>query len=151
MSDAHEPGERVITEEQREYLETWCRNVADGLGLRDWRVRVSAYISRDGSYASSFIRDRSDSTEIAVDRDFVSRPPDEQRATLVHELLHPHLHRLTQLAAELIEHELGKRTEAVIETAIAFHEELVIERLANAIAHNFPPVQMPPASPADTP
>jgi hypothetical protein len=150
MTDAHAPAERVLSEAQRSYLEAWLRETGDNLGLRDWTITATAYIAHDNGMASSFIRNRSDTTEIAVARDFAAQSPDAQRATLVHELLHPHFHRITQLAVELIENELGKRTEAVIDTALTFQEELAIERLAKAIAPFYPPVNLPPGDPAES-
>lgn len=143
MTDAHEPGERVLSEPQRLYVEGWLRAAGDLLGLRDWRITATAFVAQNGAHASTFIRDRSDAIEVAVSREFPSRRPDEQRETLIHELLHPHFHRVTQLASELIEHELGKRTEAVIDAAVAFQEELAIERLAKAIAPFYPAVELP--------
>lgn len=143
VSDHHEPGERVLTEPQRAYLEGWLRDVGDRLGLRDWTITASAYVAKDDAMASTFIRNSSDEMEVAVARDFPTRPPASQRATLIHELLHPHFHRLTQLSRNLVENELGRRTEAVIDAAIEFHEELTIERLAKAIAGFYPAVELP--------
>ncbi len=147
MTDAHGPGERVLSESQRAYIEAWLRSAADRLALRDWRIRVSAYIAHDQALASSFIRDRADESEIAVGRDFAQRSPDDQRVSLVHELLHPHFHRVSRLAFELIEDELGRRTEAVIQVAVRSAEELTIERLARALAPSFAPVELPAGDP----
>lgn len=149
MPDKHAPGERVLTEPQRAYVEQWLRTTADLMGLRDWMVRASAYIAHDDAIASSFVRDRADETEVGVGRDFATNSSDEQRATLVHELLHPHFYRVTRLAFELIESELGKRTEAVIEAAVRSVEELTIERLARAIAPLFPTVELPAGKPPE--
>lgn len=121
----------------------WLRRQADSLGLRDWRIRVSPFDAVKGSDASSFVKDEGDETVIAVGREFLRDDPVEQRATLVHELLHCHFQPLTRLAETLVEAELGKRTEAVIDAAVANLEERTIERLAHPLAMFLEPFEMP--------
>jgi hypothetical protein len=137
---------RLLTEEQRAYLGTWLREAGDLLALKDWRIECSPFDCEKSAYASTFIRDATDEATIAVGRDFLSHNGEEQRATLTHELLHPHFYRITHLAETLITAELGKRTEAVIDAAVEQLEELTIDRLAHAIAGWLPPVKMPARS-----
>jgi hypothetical protein len=109
----------------------------------DGRARVLT--EKQCAYLGEWVRDESDELAVAVGRDFLTAGPEEQRATLAHELLHPHFYRVTRLADRLIETELGKRTEAIISTAVRQAEELTIERLAHAIAVWLPKVKMPDA------
>jgi hypothetical protein len=137
---------RVLTDEQRDYLAGWVREVADMLALRDWRIFVSPFDAEKDSHATSWIANRYDEQWIAVGRRFFDESPDERRETLMHELLHPHFYRVTRLGFDLVERELGTRTEAVIETAVEVAEELAIDRLARAIAGFFPAVELPEAA-----
>lgn len=136
----------VLDEAQRAYVEGWLRASGDLLGLRDWRIEASCYVSQKSSDASSFIRDNTDEIVVSVGPDFVGSDADEQRATLAHELLHAHFYRVTRMAERLFANELGQRTEAVIETAVEIVEEQTIDRLAHAIAGWLPKFALPKAA-----
>lgn len=133
----------VLSESQRVYVEAWLREAGDMLALKDWRIAASAFVSEKSADASSFIRDNTDETVVSVGRDFLEADADEQRAILTHELLHPHFYRVTRMAERLIESELGKRTEAIVEAAVEITEEQAIDRLANAIARWLPKFLLP--------
>lgn len=134
----------ILDERQHDYLSRWLRDAADRLGLRDWRVFASPFAAKDAGYATSFVLDNSDEQWIAVGVPFLGEFDDaERRATLVHELLHPFFHRVTRMAERLYENELGKRTEAVVDTAVEVIEEQHIDRLAHAIAGWLPAVEWP--------
>lgn len=147
MKDPFDDGQpRVLDEEQHAYLCAWMRRAADLLGLRDWRINVSPFGARPNANASTWIADESDEAWTAVARSFVTDgDADERRSVLAHELLHPHFHRVTRMAERLFENELGRRTEAVLETAVEIVEEQTIERLAHAIAGWLPSLELPEA------
>jgi hypothetical protein len=65
-----------------------------------------------------------------------------QAAAGLLELLHCHFHPVTRLAEQLVERELGTRTEAVIDSAVSITEERSIDRLAAALASLLPPFRL---------
>lgn len=133
----------VLTEEQRAYLEGWVRRAADAMGLRDWLIRVTAHGTKHESYAESFLQDAAEDAWIAVGEEFAKYTPDDQRNSLIHELLHCHFQPVTRMAEKLWDQELGRRTEAILEQAVSLTEERSIQRLATGIAPFFEDVEMP--------
>ena len=130
----------AITAPQRDVLVAWLRDAGDRLALRDWRIRVSTHEAERHAIASSYIQDQGDETWVSVERGFFGRPERLRRHSLTHELLHPHFYRVTRMAEKLLEHELGNRTEAVIEAAVREVEEQSIDRLAWAVSEFLPQV-----------
>lgn len=119
----------------RDAIERWLQAAALAIGLPGWRVIVSAGLPKsDRSIAENFLRDSAEVATIAIGSTFFSYPEPERRETLVHELLHCHLHALTLYARDAVSGELGKRWEALFDMTIAEHEELACDRLARAIA-----------------
>lgn len=133
----------VLTDEERNAIQQWVDGRKRELALSDWDITVTTHSAEDSAFAASHIRDSADVTTIALGSEWRDLTPDELRETLVHELLHPHFHRQTRLAITLIENELGKTTEAVIEAAITNAEEIAIDRLATAVARWLPYVEIP--------
>ena len=139
----------VLDDAERSAIQEWVDRAARRLALPGWRLIVSPHQSLDDSHASTFIRDSSDEAHIALDADWRDLTPAELRHALTHELLHPHFQRVTRMFEKLVEAELGRRTEAVIEQAVQEVEEQTIDRLAFAIAEFLPLVEVPgPAEPA---
>ena len=128
----------LLTEAEQAGLQAWVDAVQPRLALSHWRITISRHQAKDDAYASSFIRNHADISVIALSRECRSWTAEELRQNLTHELLHPHFQRVTAMAAHLIETELGKRTEAVIEAAVREVEEQSIDRLATAIARFLP-------------
>jgi hypothetical protein len=133
----------VLSEDEQAAIQAWVDDAKKQLALSDWSIVVSRHASEKEALASSFIRDHADESIIALASEFREWTADEIRHALTHELLHPHFQRVTLLAQKLIETELGKRTEAVIEAACREVEELSIDRLAGAVARFLPPVKLP--------
>lgn len=128
----------VLTDDECRALQVWVDETRPRLALSDWSITVSRHQTTSDAIASSFVRDHADISVIALGSECHSWSADEMRQNLTHELLHPHFQRVTALAGHLIEHELGKRTEAVIEAAVREVEEQTIDRLATAIARFLP-------------
>lgn len=136
----------ALSNEERDAVQAWVDRAKPMLGLPHWSIKVTRHKSDKGALATSFVRDHADESFIALPDSLVDVDPSELRQTLTHELLHCHLQPLTRLVEDLIEHELGKRTEAVIETSISHVEERTIERMAAAIACFLPFVEVPNAA-----
>lgn len=139
MADPFDDGrERLLTDEQRARVGGWLRASADLLGLRDWRIHASPFPAQSDCLAATHLRHDAEVAWVAVGRDFLAADPDDQRITLTHELLHCHVQPIIRMATELVASELGRRTEAVIETAIDRVQERSIDRLAAGMAFLLP-------------
>jgi hypothetical protein len=131
---------RVLDDKQTKALQRWLDKAAPLVGLAGWDIRASPFAPEPKSYASSYIRDQADIVFVAVCGELPTWPEPEQRAVLGHELMHPHFQRVTRLAEKLVENELGKRTEAVIETAVSELTEQTVDRLGRAVSRFLPPM-----------
>jgi hypothetical protein len=69
----------------------YLRCLADLMGLRDWTVTIDARPTddRENNAEAATIRGRKQ-LRVALSEDFLGMPPEEQRATVVHELIHAH-------------------------------------------------------------
>lgn len=137
----------LLTEAEQRDLQAWVDTVRPLLALVHWEITVSRHQCNDGALASSHIRDYADISVVALSPDARTWSAKELRQNLTHELLHPHFQRVSAMASLLVENELGKRTEAVIEAAVRQVEEQSIDRLATAIARFLPlplPLRLPP-------
>ena len=119
-------------------LQAWVDDAKKRLALSDWAITVTRHQVNGDALAESFVRDHADISVIAVGTECREWDADELRQNLTHELLHCHVQRITRLSDKLIEHELGKRTEAVIWAAVNEVEEQTVDRLATAIARFLP-------------
>lgn len=135
----------VLDDAERAAIQAWVDAAARRLALPGWVIVVTRHASEPDAMASSFIYDEADRAYIAVSTDWRKAAPEELRHALTHELLHPHFQRVTRLSERLVEAELGKRTEAVIDMAVHISEEQSIDRLARAIAGFLPLVEIPTA------
>lgn len=132
-----------LSEAGQAALQAWVDAARARLALSDWEITVVREQSEGTALASSFVRHEADVSHIALSAEIAEWSPDELRQTLTHELLHCHFERVTALANRLVEHELGRRTEAVITSAVSLIEEQTIDRLATAIARFLPLPEMP--------
>lgn len=144
MGDPFEDGRApILSDAQHAYLRDWLEKAAPKIGLHGWRINASRYVSQKDADASSWIADHGETTWVALGPDFLTDTPDGQRETLAHELLHPFFHRVSRMFESLVEAELGKRTEAIMESAIEMVEEQQIEKLSRAVAVLLPKVEFP--------
>lgn len=128
----------LLTELEQADLQAWVDTAKLQLALSDWSITVSRHETGKDTYASTYIQDHGDVAIIALSPECRAMTAEELRATLVHELLHPHFQRVTRLAERLIQGELGTRAEAIIDEAVQITEEQAIDRLAYAIARWLP-------------
>lgn len=131
-------GESPHSEETLRAIAGWLRRAADLLGLRDWDVRASKKIPAGDAIAETFIRDSAPEAIVAISPTFFEWSEADRRKTLVHELLHAHIHPITKFARDAVEGELGHTAEAIVEQAINELEEQTCDRLARAIAPLLP-------------
>ena len=119
---------------RRQRWAPYVRQLADTLRLRDWRIEVYEDAPADSTATASCcpVQGRKFAV-IRLGESFLTDPPDDQRHTLTHELLHCHLGPMTRM----IEAHDG------LPPAANLAMEYCVDGLADAIA---PLLPLPPAS-----
>jgi hypothetical protein len=80
-----------MTKEQHETLCKYVRDMQVTMRLADWQIIVEMKPTEDGTAATIDIMDTRKVAVMCVAEDFFEDPPEKQRHTIVHELLHVHL------------------------------------------------------------
>jgi hypothetical protein len=115
----------------------YLRQLADLLGLRDWHITLSRAHSAHDVFAAVRVDRQKDEATVHLNDTWHGFTPEQQRQTLVHELLHCHttrLHRVVTRLGYLID---GPAMEYV-KQAHDEEEEIVVQRLARVIAPYLP-------------
>lgn len=116
----------------REDFAPYARQLAVRLGLRDWRIEIGDVPppNSDSSEASTWTAYGQRRAEIYLSDRFLGASPEDQRDTVVHELLHLHFAAMDGLVTDWLE--------AVHQKSYSRMFEYVIEAVAVAIASLFP-------------
>lgn len=122
--------------ENRDWLEPYVRQLADAMGLRDWKVTLHDEPADDGSagqsetiYGRKILHIRLGDGETSTIEDV--------RETIVHELLHAHMEPF-RWASNNLEPVLGQAAFAVWDGALVDTMEVAIETIAVAWAQALP-------------
>ena len=120
-----------------EAVSRWLEACKGQLGLNEWRIVVSRDPAGDDCYAETQLHDQSQNATIAVAHKFWSLSADEQRVTLVHELLHLDTWRCSEMVDRLKDI-IGAQAWAMFEPLWEDEWERLIDRQAVRIAQQFP-------------
>jgi hypothetical protein len=121
------------SERVKEYLDEH----KGSLGLQEWRIIVSKEPAPDDSFAATEALEQSQSATIWLGTKFWASTLEEQRLTLIHELLHLDTWRCANMVDRL-EDQLGKVAWAMFEPLWLDEWERLIDRHATRIASQFP-------------
>jgi hypothetical protein len=110
-------------------LETYVAACLPVLNLGNWKVTILTDVAPEDRYADIEPNDQAQTANLRVGNLFWAQKPDEQRLTIVHELIHLHLCRLDQ-TVDRLEPVLGSAAWA---PWAAVYED-VYERATDAIA-----------------
>jgi hypothetical protein len=115
----------------------YLRHLADLLGLRDWHITLSRAHSAHDVFAAVRVDRQKDEATVHLNDTWHGFTPEQQRQTLVHELLHCHtgrLHRVMTRLADVVD----DPSMAYVKRAHDEEEEIVVQRLARIIAPYLP-------------
>jgi len=130
-----------MNDAQHAALSAYIRDLADVLHLRDWEISLSRTISDTGHYRAEIsLHQQKDEAIIELAESWFGRTREQQRRTLVHELLHIHTSRLCRVMTR-VSTQIGSELMTYLESTHGEEEEIVIERLARVIA---PMMPLPP-------
>jgi|688.fasta_scaffold192910_2 hypothetical protein len=115
-------------------LETYVAACLPVLNLGNWKVTILTDVAPEDRYADIEPNDQAQTANLRVGNLFWAQKPNEQRLTIVHELIHLHLCRLDQ-TVDRLEPVLGSAAWA---PWAAVYED-VYERATDAIAEILAP------------
>lgn len=132
----------MSTPRQRAALGRYTDRLRHLLGLDHWHLTIAS-ASEARSEAGTFIVNDADEAELYVPERFWTHPPDVQRVTVTHELLHLHFDRA------LLDYDAAVRKVVPdwmadgLEATPRRIQERAIERFAQAVAPNLPLPKLP--------
>lgn len=118
-------------------LAAYVESLAGLLGLRDWRIDVSDEPCAPEHAAYIVVGNGQRRAIIEVAETFWEEPPEDQRATIVHELLHCHFHDAHALVTRTAPL-LGRAAEDVLVREHENNLERGIDAVAIAVAALLP-------------
>lgn len=124
-------------------LERYVRDIADEVGLRDWRFDVKGEPG-DDAYARCEPVDGQRYAVLRFGSDFEKLEPERRRAVVVHELVHCHTASLqSQVESDLAPH-LGPSVDRMFFDSFRRNVEYAVDAVAEALAIHLP---LPPERP----
>lgn len=124
-------------------LTAYIRETADAVGLRDWEVRLSDERAAEGKAASVQAVFGRKFARVLIGKDFRGESPEDQRDTIVHELIHLHLEPAADMVYRDLEKVLGRPADAVFTNGFERQLEYGIDGLAAALAPHMPLIDWP--------
>lgn len=127
-----------MKKKERKTLCRYIRWVANELELRDWTIELLRAPAPADSLGYVHITYGRKLAEIRLSSDFRTRHPEDQRHTIVHELVHCHLESAHNMIFNDLEEFLGKQTDQVFYNGFKRQVEYGVDALASAIAKRLP-------------
>jgi hypothetical protein len=127
-----------VTKRERKALAKYVRWVADAMELRDWTVTIGdeSCESHLEAYAHCTVGQRH--VGIAFNDRFRDRDPEDQRETVVHELVHAHLDVCWKMVQTDLGDALGKPVYYVFCDGYRRAMEYSVDALSKTIAPHMP-------------
>lgn len=121
--------------------QNYLRALAEHFLIGDWQITLERGRSNDDARAEvSLNRDKQEAC-IWLNRDFLAYPPEQQRRSITHELLHVQTARMCRAMSQLADQHPDNAAVLYANTRLNEEEEIMIDRLARAIA---PLMPLPP-------
>lgn len=132
-----------MTRRDRKALGRYIRFVADAMELRDWTFVLSHDPAPDDCHAHITNTYGRKLAVIQVASDFRSAPPEQQRQTICHELVHCHLESSTNMVLNDLSEHLGKQADWLFWESFKRQIEYGVDALASALAKHMPLIVWP--------
>lgn len=129
--------------DERKVIGDWLREAADKLELRDWTFEFKHQPASDhlaGTIESTYGQRVA---ELKLAASFRDLSADEQRDTLVHELLHVHRDGIRLYFDEVLPDLIGRPAFIAVTQTYRLLDELATDAISKAIAGYFPPLELP--------
>lgn len=133
-----------FTPAMKKAVEDYIFMLKNSLALKDWTIFVDWIGEMDNiSYATNTPMEDTRYSTIQVNEKFLSLTPELQTQTLIHEVLHCHLHALSFLAENTVNYLGSKQASNVFDIAFSQALELTIDSLADAVSLLVPKFILP--------
>lgn len=83
-----------MNQRQVRYWERYINKLANIMGLRDWEIHAVTEPIGEGNIAQCNLVFGQRVAAIALSENFFNQPPQEQRSTITHELIHCHVEQI---------------------------------------------------------
>lgn len=135
-----------MTKRDRKALGRYIRWVADAMELRDWHFSLDHEPCEERLVGSCVCTNGARHATIAVSGNFREIDPEEQRETIVHELVHVHWETCWKMVQSDLGDALGKPVYYVFADSFRRGMEYGVDGLAKAIAKHMPLIEWPEKS-----
>lgn len=132
-----------MTKRDRAELGRYMRAIADEMELRDWTVTVGDGYCGDDLEAEAHCVNGQRHVAITFGEHFRGREPEDQRETVVHELIHAHLDVCWKMVQTDLAEALGKPVYYVFCDSYRRAMEYSVDALAKTIARHMPLIEWP--------
>jgi hypothetical protein len=132
-----------MTKRDQKVLGRYIRRVADELELRDWTLTLSNNPAPKDCYGHMTETYGRKLAVIEVCADFRNLDAEQQRHTIVHELVHCHLAPPTNMVLNDLEKELSDTTDRIFWASYKRQIEYSTDALASALAKHLPLIDWP--------
>lgn len=133
-----------MTDDQHGQYATYLRELADLMGLRDWRVVLSRNPPEHAQHIACATRTYGRKVvTIQLSEDFFAQDDETRRHTCVHELLHAHINMVYDVIGN-VSGALGSVTYGILDGAMDDAVEIITDGIADALAPHLP-LPTPPA------
>ena len=117
--------------------------MADEMELRDWTIVLSDKPAPEDALGYVKVTYGRKLATIDLTPDFRDCDLEEQRHTVVHELVHCHLEPATNMVLNDLEEPLGKQADQIFWEGFKRQNEYAVDALASAIAKHMPLIDWP--------
>lgn len=121
-----------------EPVQSYVNRIKEHMGLSEWVIEVQATPADDGNLAEIDCVYGQRRALLFVCEEWHGLPPETQRSTLAHEMLHAHVSGLAQMLHDTIDPVLKKGERRIVEAAFRLCEEHMVDTIALAWAATLP-------------
>lgn len=107
-----------LTDPRKQVYLPYLRDLADRMGLKDWSVTILDRPPADGNRCSVWMRYGGKQAQVLMSEECLSGTPEQMRADLVHELIHPHFAASDGIVEDALSHELYRSYQRMWEYGI---------------------------------
>lgn len=128
----------------RRVLTDYLRSTADEMGLRDWDVRLLPEPCDDGCAATCKLTFGRKLAKVSVEKDFrTKQTPEEQRDSIVHELVHCHFESMASMVRNDLERVIGQSGDQIFFNGFERQFEYGVDAMACALSKHLPLISWP--------
>lgn len=131
-----------MTRAQKNALERYISDAQQIMNLGQWKIELSETPCEEDALAEIEVSDNLWQAKIRVAHGFFKEKPDEQRDTIVHELLHVHTAGIER-SRDRMEKTLGELAWSVFQAAMDNEVERAVDAIAKIVSPTVPLPELP--------